>query len=466
MRINKTTKELVTGIIVIFLFASTRFAPLPEGLTREGLTAIIFLIGAIILWVTEILPIAVSTFLVVTALPFFGVMPLADVFSSFANTVFFFVLATFALTAALVNTDLPERIASLVLRWAGNNSRKLVLGFSIGTAVLSAIMSNVPTCALFASLSITIIKANSNAGPGETNLGRALMICVPAGAVLGGFMTPAGGPTNIVAINLLEETLGIRITFLEWMIVGIPVGIVGVLIAAFVTTAVWKPEPITNEAIEFANKTISNLGAMSAKEKKTIIIIAITFTLWVMSTWFPVLNTTAIALFGMVAFFLPGIRVLDWKKFSDNASWDVLFLIGGVNSLAAAALTTGAATWLVNSALSGAAAWPSFVTILVVSAIGCVLHIIIPSGPAVTGLAVVPMITVATMCGLNPVMITMLTAFWGGVTFMLPTDAVAALTYRYRYYKIGEMVKSGWIVTVVMVVVAAAAIPPLVMLIE
>jgi sodium-dependent dicarboxylate transporter 2/3/5 len=223
---------------------------------------------------------------------------------------------------------------------------------------------------------------------------------------------------------------------------------------------VFKPEKITQQAIDYAKANLANLGPLKSNEKKTLTIIALMFLFWIGSTWFPAINTTAVALLGMVCFFLPGVEVLTWKQFSDNASWDVLFMIGGVNALAASILQTGAAGWLVGATMSGAGAWPTVIVILVVSALTCVLHILIPSGPAVAGLAVVPMISVATMCGISPTVLAVLTAFWGGVTFLLPIDAVPLLTYRYGYYKMTDMIKSGWIISIIMIVVAALFIPP------
>ena len=434
--------------------------PLPANLSREGLASICLLLGAIILWVTEAMPLAISTILIVILMPFFKVMEISQIWPSFSNSIFFFILATFAMTGALVTSNIPTRIASLMLSWAGNNSRKLVMGFVFVTAVLSSIMSNVPTCALFVSLGISIVKANGNQAPGKSNLGKALMIGIPAGAVLGGFMTPAGTSTNILAISLIKQFTGVTITFLDWMIVGIPMGIIGILIVSFWITVVFKPEPITQSALDYAKQKVDETGALSAKEIKTMIIIALMFVFWISGTWFPTLNTTIVALFGMVAFFLPGINVLTWKTFTDNAGWDVLFMVGGVNTLAAGILGTGAAGWIVSSVMSGAAVWPPMLTLILISAIAAGLHILIPSGPAVAGLAVIPMIEVAYLADINFIAVAVITAFWSGVTFMLPIDAVPLLTYGSGYYKMTDMMKTGWLPTVVLIFITAFFIPP------
>ena len=219
------TKAYVMLAIAVVILVLSRVLPLPDGLSREGMTALGVMIAALVLWITEAMNMAVTTILLVCMLPFFGVMKPAEMFKGFGGSVFFFMIGTMSITTALASTTIPTRMAGAILSWSKNNPIKLVLGFTVGTAVLSSIMSNIPTCALFASLGIAIMKANGDPVPGTTNLGKCLMISIPAGSVIGGFMTPAGGPTNIVAINALEA-VGIRVTFLDWMIMGYPIGLI------------------------------------------------------------------------------------------------------------------------------------------------------------------------------------------------------------------------------------------------
>ena len=83
----------------------------------------------------------------------------------------------------------------------------------------------------------------------------------------------------------------------------------------------------------------------------------------------------------------------------------------------------------------------------------------IPSGPAVVGLAVMPMIVLAKSIGISPVAAAVITSFWGGVTLMLPIDAVPMLTYGYGYYKMPDMAKFGWLPTIILIFISALFIP-------
>ena len=238
---KSNTKALVMIAIAVVILILSRVLPLPEGLSREGMTALGVMIAALVLWVSEAMNMAVTTILLVCMLPFFGVMKPAEMFKGFGGSVFFFMIGTMSITTALASTTIPTRMAGGILAWSKNNPVKLVLGFTVGTAVLSSIMSNIPTCALFASLGIAIMKANGDPKPGTSNLGKCLMIGIPAGSVIGGFMTPAGGPTNIVAINALEA-VGIRVTFLDWMIMGYPIGLICSVLFALWICIFSKPE--------------------------------------------------------------------------------------------------------------------------------------------------------------------------------------------------------------------------------
>ena len=457
-RIKKSWTLIGIAAVIIIL---SSFLPLPEGLTRQGMQSFGVIIGAIVLWVGEAMNMAVIGIFMAALLTFMGVMTPGDMFKGFGGSVFFFMVGTMSITTAMASTTVPTRLAGLIMKWAKNNPRKLVVGFAVGTAILSSIMSNIPTCALFASLGIAVMKANGDPKPGTSNLGKCLMIAIPAGSVIGGYMTPAGGPTNIFAFNYLP-TIGHPITFLQWMTQGYPIGLVCVVIVSLWTTFVHKPEAIKEEALEKANEMIHGNGPLTGREKRVIAVVIAMFVAWVASSFVTnanLLNATCIALAGTCLFMFPGIDALTWNEYSEKGGWDASFMVGSVGALADAALGTGAAKWLVTATLGGAANWKPFMVFLMISALVCIIHILIPSGPAVAGLAVVPIIELALAAGVNPVAAAILVSFWSAVTFVLPTDAVPMFTYKFKYYGFGDMMKSGIPISVVIVVFVAIVIP-------
>ena len=474
-------KRIVGMALAAALIVLSRILPLPDGLSREGLTSVALLFAALVMWLTETMNLAAVTILVVAMLPFFGIgvsagaaaaggvsnmdlfrMNVSETWKQFGSNAFFFVLATFALTAALATSTIPSRIARFALKLSGESSLKLVLLFLLGTALISNLLSNVSACALMASLAMAVIRSSGSSAHGTSQLAKALLIAVALGAMVGGFMTPSSTATNILIMDLLESA-GHPIPFAYWMVVGYPVGIITCLIIGVTLYIVFKPEKVSRQVLEISRRDAAQAGPLTAREVKTLIITGLIFVFWISSTWIPVFNITLVALFGMCAFFLPGIDVLTWKQFKDNASWDVLFLIGGVGALAAGIQSTGAAMWFVDSVMSDAADWSPFMVALVCSAIVCLLHVIVPSGPAVAGLAAAPMIAVAlsTDGAVSPITLGLITAFWSSTAFIFPTDAVTVLSYSYGHYKMTEFVKFGWLPTVILVAVIAFAVSAL-----
>ena len=451
---------ILIGVAAVLIILSS-VLPCPEGLSRQGMQSFGVILGAIVLWVGEAMNMAIVGIFMAALLTFMGVMTPADMFKGFGGSVFFFMVGTMSITTAMASTTVPTRLAGLIMKWAKNSPRKLVVGFAVGTAVLSSIMSNIPTCALFASLGIAVMKANGDPKPGTSNLGKCLMIAIPAGSVIGGYMTPAGGPTNIFAFNYLAQ-IGRPITFLQWMAQGYPIGLVCVVIVALWTSFIHKPEEIKEEALEKANEMIHGNGPLTGREKRVIGVVVAMFVAWVASSFVSntnLLNATCVALMGTCLFMFPGIDALSWNEYSEKGGWDASFMVGSVGALADAALNTGAAKWLVTTTLGGATTWKPLMVFLMISFLVCIIHILIPSGPAVAGLAVVPIVELALAAGVNPVAAAILVSFWSAVTFVLPTDAVPMFTYKFKYYGFGDMMKSGIPISIVIAVLVAVLIP-------
>lgn len=453
---EKKTSSFVWAsmIVAIAIIVLGRILPTPDGLTRAGLSSISLILAGIFLWCSNAMPMGITAVCLAALMPFLGILNAAGMYSSFAGSVFFFMLATFAFTAALSQSTIPYRVTGLVLKLAGNDSKKIFIGFMLGTMALSSVMSNIPTCALFISIAYPLIKAN-DAGAREkkdSRLGKCFMIGLANAAALGGFITPAGGPINLLAIQFVEQYAGMTIRFLDWVIVGLPISVISTIILSLCYIKCFKPEPVSAEAIDTVKKKIDEMGSLTVKDKKIICIMLVTIALWISSTWFPVLNTTLIALLSLCTFFIPGVEVLDWSTYSKNVNINILFMLGGVSAVATGIVATGAANWLVNAFMGGVTSWPPLLVVFMVSVLACLLHNIIPAGPAVASLACPPIIGIALSCGISPAACCAIIAWWASTAFFLPFDAITLVTYGEGYYSMKDMFKSGIIPTCIFLV--------------
>ncbi|MDX9871503.1 MAG: SLC13 family permease [Clostridia bacterium] len=451
---NKKTLGLIATVVVL---AGVLLMPVPEGMTPAGRNCLGVLLAALILWTTEAIPVAVTALALIILQPIYGIAELNTAVKEFSTHVIFFVIATYGVSVAIMKTPLASRMARWLLLRSGKDPGKVILAFVTGTAIISSFVSNVPSTVLFMGLALSLLEPLGEK-PGESRLGRALMIAIPFGAMIGGISTPAGSSINILALSMLERYAGITITFLDWMIFGIPIAIVMVPICAFMLNKIFKPNMLEKDVTEIL-KLEEQGSKLSIVEKKVLIIICAMLIFWIASTWVPAFNVTIVAVIGLIVFFLPGIAILNWKDFSKEVGWDAILMIGGVTSIGAAVVATGLSGWFVNAVLAGLSGINVFLLTGIVGMIINLLHLVLPIGPALVAMTIQPLSDFSVASGINPAIFGIITAFMAGCCMLLPLDAVPLITYNKQYYSMGDMFKSGLAISFVWVVIAAVWVP-------
>ncbi len=453
-----TLKSSIGISLAVIALILTATLPPMFGLSDIAQKTLGILLVGLFLWILEIVPLAVTALLVMILQPLLGVNSLAVAFQNFANPVVFFVIASFAISYAIIKTPLAKRLIRWLLKKSGNSAGKILLAFMMGTAALSSIMSNVPVTSLFMGLALSLL-AKMQEGSAKLNFGKVIMISIPFAGMIGGIMTPVGSSINILALNLLEETSGITVTFLEWMLFGIPITIVTIPICWFILKKIFKPSDLDQSIVEDFLSAGDIPEKMENQEKKVLIIISAVIILWVASSWIPFLDLTLIAVAGMILFFMPGIRTLEWEEFSRNVSWNAVIMIGGVISIGQAAIKAELGTWLINLFLHNLVALNLFTLLLVIGIVVALLKIPIPIAPAIITILVAPLYGLAIMMGIHPILLIIPLAFSGGACLLVPLDAVPLITYSQGYYTMRDMFVSGSLTTLVWVLITAVWIP-------
>lgn len=456
---NKKTIGIILGAVLVLAGVC---APAPAGLTKAGLMAMVLFAGAVVMWLTESLPLSVTGLGVMVLMVLFSVYSMEDAYDAFADTAFFFVFATYAIKACLVETTIPDRICSFFIRMARGNSKLFVFGIMMATASISAIMSNMATCALFSALALKFLEINHSGK--DSRLAKCLMLGIPVACGAGGFATLAGTPANMIAVNLLETNIGITVRFLDWALIGIPMALICVTAAALILTAVLKPEPLSQEISDYALNLKHKIGSLKSHEKKTVMLIAVEIVLWLATTWIPWLNTTSVAILCMAVMFMPHMNLLDWKTFSRNVNYDALFMLGSITALVGGLTSSGATKWLVDTIVPDMSGKSLALVFLTCSLIAAVVHMVIPSGSPAFMLAAVPMLGIAMEAGVSGAALMLMAAFWSGETYLLPFDGVYLLTYSTGFYKINDMAKTGIVLYIIMIPLVAVVVPLLCML--
>jgi sodium-dependent dicarboxylate transporter 2/3/5 len=451
-----------TGIALsIALAALVLLLPRPEGLSPEGQRLGALFALAIGLWVTEALPVGVTALLVLVLQPLGRVADMGTAFQGFASPVFFFVLAMLFLAQAVIGAGLDRRFAFWLLDRAGSDSRRVVIALIVGSSAVSTIMSDVPACAIFMTIGLGVL-TRAGAEPGTSRFGKAVMVGIPIGSLIGGVATPAGSSINVLGMHFLEEHGGVTVSFLEWTAIGVPMALVLTPLACWVVLRFFPPELERVPGHDQIAAERAQLGPLTLPEKKAIALVSTMLVLWVAGNWVPQLNVVMVALIGSIAMFLPGVDLLRWRELQPRLAWDVLLLIGGVTSIAAASVETGLAEWLVTGVLGGMQAWSPVAAVAAISAFTVLVHLVVPIGPVINALLIPPIVLLAREAGVNPAVYALPVAFSASASFLLPIDPVPLLTYSKGYYRMLDMLVPGlvlgalWVVWLTVLVVGLA----------
>jgi solute carrier family 13 (sodium-dependent dicarboxylate transporter), member 2/3/5 len=432
---------LACGLVVLAI-------PAPAGLPPAGQRTAAIFAFALVLWATEAIPIAVTALLTVILQPILRIQTPGAAFQSFMSPVFFFVLASFFLAAALVDTGLQRRFALWLLARAGTRPASLLLALMAGTALVSSVLSDVPTCAIFMTAALGVF-ANAGIRPGS-NVGKAIMIGIPIASLTGGVATPAGSSINVLGMQFIEQYGHQRVAFLSWTAIGVPLVLVLIPIAWRVLLWCFPPEVGSVGSADEARVALNRLERLSGAEWRILLLFIALIVLWVLSTWVPALDLVLVAMAGAVALFLPGLRLLTWEKAQRSVGWDALLMIGGVTSLGAASVASGLAKWLVGLVVGRLTELSPAAAIAAVSALTVLAHLAIPIAPVINSVLIPPL--AMSTAGSHPAMLALPVAFTASCAYLLPLDAVSLLTYSTGYYSMTDMLKPGLVISVFWVI--------------
>jgi len=439
-----TRWQLLVYLIGAVLFALVLLLPTPEGLSPEGQRALAIFALAIVFWVTNVLPMSVTSLFAIVLIPLLGVMSSREAFALFGNPAVFFILGALILSAALLQSGLSSRLALLVLSRFRGGPGRLLTGILVSSAFLAFWMPEHAVAAMMFPI-ILEIGRSLRLKPAESTYGKALFLSLAWGAIIGGVATYLGGARNPLALGMLNDRYGITIGFVEWMEAIVPLVILMVG-AAWVSIRVFLPIDI--EDVSSAEKVlvedIRKLGPVSVQEKKVAAVAGITILAWVLFS--RTLGLANIAVLSAVALFI--VRAVDWKQVESNVNWGVILMYGGAIALGDALHQTGAAHWLVDTVFSSFVFTPLAV-VLILSLVAKLLTEGISNAAAVAVLLPLAF-SLGDDFGISPVVMTFVVAVPAGLAFCLPIGTPPnAICYSAGYYRVRDAVRVGLFLNVI-----------------
>ena len=294
-----------------------------------AIKCLILLAIVALLFVTEMIPLAMTAIGASVACCALGLVPENQIFLGLADSTVVLFGGMFVVGAAMFYTGLAHKIGGGVVRMFGKGENSLMFGIMIIAALMSAVLSNTGTTACLIPVVMGIC-ANA-----KISASRELMPLAFA-AGLGGTITLIGTPPNILA-NVALKAAGmpeLQFGFFEYAWIGIPITIAGIVYMMFIGKYL-LPEDSGTLNLEIDEEILEN---ETSTQKQIICGIIMVGVIGSMATGIVPLEIAAVV--GAVIAVLTGC--LTEKQAYNSIDWVTIFLFAGMIPVATAMNTSGA----------------------------------------------------------------------------------------------------------------------------
>lgn len=422
----------------------------------------------IIWWVSEAVPLAVTALLPVVLFPLTGISTIKEATAPYGDRFVFLFLGGFMLALAMEKWHLHKRIALRIVLICGSSALRIILGFMIATAFLSMWISNTATTLMMLPIAASVIglvKGKIEDPKMAKKFAVVLLLSIAYAANCGGIATLVGTPPNLAMAGAISEGYGIKIGFLEWMVIGVPFSIIMLLLTYFLLTKVLHKVKIPDFAggKELIHKEYQKLGSMSTAERRVLWIFAGTALLWVGKSFINSiqnaieLNDTSIAIFSAILLFIfssgqAKTKLLDWEDTS-RLPWGILLLFGGGLNLANVFKTSGLME-LVAGMFIDQTAFGILGLMLVLTVIALFLTEVM-SNLALVVVFVPVVAAIAEGMGLSPLQFAVPVTLAASCAFMFPMATPPnAIVFATGEISIPQMARTGLVLNIVAAIVA------------
>ena len=370
----KAVLPLLLGIIIALL-------PAPQGL---NLTAWYFfaIFSAVILGlILEPLPAAAVGFIgvfLVAVLGLAGPKPADNIrwaLSGFSNTTVWLIFGAFMFAMGYDKTGLGRRIALILVKKLGRKT--LGLGYAITFSDLILAPFTPSNTARSGGTIFPIIRnlpGLYGSSPGETSrkIGAYIMWTAFAATCVTSSMFITSLAPNLLALDLVSKTVKISISWTEWFVGFLPVGIILILILPYLVYKIYPPETKSSEEIpSWASQELDKLGKFSRKELVMALLAVLALALWIFGGNF--IDATTVAGFVISLMIITGTVTWD-DILANKQAWNVLVWFATLVALADGLNKVGFVTWFAKSMAALLTGMSPIVVMVVLVVIFFIIH--------------------------------------------------------------------------------------------
>ncbi|QHM77047.1 Sodium-dependent dicarboxylate transporter SdcS [Mixta theicola] len=405
------------------------------------------LLFAIVMFVWEKVPLAVTSMMICVALVLTGVLNMKQAFSGFIDTNVILFVAMFIVGGALFETGMANKVGGVITRFA-KTEKQLIFTIMLVTGLMSGVLSNTGTAAVLIPVVIGVAAKSGFARS------RLLMPLVFA-AALGGNLSMIGAPGNLIAQSALQN-IGGGFGFFEYAKIGMPMLICGIL---YFLTLGYKflPNNPNGGAVGGVGEQRDYSHVPRWKQLLSLVVLIAT----ILGMIFEQQIGISLAIIGCIgALVLVVTGVLNEKQAYNAIDSQTIFIFGGTLALAQALEITGAGKLVADYVIGMLGQNSSPFTLLVVIFVLSVIMTNFMSNTATTALLVPVSLSIAAGMGADPRAVLMATVIGGSCAYATPIGMPAnMMVLSAGGYKFVDYAKAGLPLILVSTIVSLILLP-------
>jgi sodium-dependent dicarboxylate transporter 2/3/5 len=368
----------------------------------------------------------------------------------------------FILAAAFEESGLHKRLALALVGAVGTKPDRIILGFMIAGAFMSMWVSNTAAVLMLLPLATAMIPKDETDGTAAFE--RALLLGVAYAATIGGYGTLIGTPPNALLAGFVSQSLGIKLGFLDFMLVGLPIVLIGIPVTwLLLTRVIFHASNVTVLDAGVLGEQRRQLGPATRAEKFVGTVAVLTALAWttqpLIAKVAPGVSEAGIAVACAVVLLVVPMdgklrRAIDWKS-AERIPWGVLVLFGGGLSLAMAIQESGLAAWIGNAVTGLRGTSPLLLILIVVTVITLLTEFTSNTATAAAFLPIAA--SLASGAGISPLVLSVAAGLAASNGFMLPVGTPPnAIVFSSGKLTVPQMARAGLLVDVLFVVLITA----------
>jgi solute carrier family 13 (sodium-dependent dicarboxylate transporter), member 2/3/5 len=448
--------------------------PPPAGLSIAGQHMLGIFAFAVIVWMTEAVDYAASSIILTALIAFLlGTAPdpahpehvlgteaaLSAALAGFTNSAVALIAASLVIAAAMSITGLDKRVAFKVISVIGTSPSRILVGI---IAVMAILAFFIPTASARVACLVPIILGLISALGIErkSRLAGMLMMSIVYLSLIWAMGIATGAAQNVYVNALMERTIHVSISWIDWLIVGAPFSMAMSIALYFVLMKMMAPGAVIlakdkTSSVAAYDDQVLRRSPMTANEAKLLVLSVTLLGLWATQGRLHSFDSSSVAVAMVALMFVPKVGMLDWKQVQPRIPWGILIQLGVGVGLGTALLKTGAAGWLATFAVNAfdVQHMPALIILAVLWLFMIVVHLGFSSGAAMATTMIPVMISVLQLAQIPTPKVagmTMLLTFATSVGWILPINGPQnMLAFGTETFEARDFIRVGTALTIV-----------------